>query len=303
MSAPPLRGAIGAGALLALAVPSQALAHGDDVPISGLGSAWSFPPAVLTGAAVALVLFAQAFLRLRRRCRRDHAGWDRAALFGLGVTVLTLALVSPLDAAGEDYLLSAHMLQHVAVGDLAPALLVTAVRGPLVVFLLPQRILRALARPRWLRAALSFLLRPAVSLGAWALAIACWHVPAVYDYTLTHGTVHDLEHVSFVLAGLLVWSQLVDPAHRGELSVAGRIVLAVTVFAAGQVLAYVLIFSFGSLYPAYAAQDERLFGLSPHTDQQLAGVVMMGEQLLTLGACVAFLLRSRTGRLSRQALA
>ena len=116
--------------------------------VSELGSAWSFPPAVLAAAAVAPALFAQAFLRLRGRGRADHTGWDRAALFGLGVAVLTLALVSPLDAAGEDYLLSAHMLQHVAVGDLAPALLVTAVRGPLVFFLLPQRLLRALARPR-----------------------------------------------------------------------------------------------------------------------------------------------------------
>ena len=37
------------------------------------------------------------------------------------------------------------------------------------------------------------------------------------------------------------------------------------------------------LYPAYAAQDERLWGLAPLQDQQYAGAVMMVEQSLTLG--------------------
>ena len=49
-----------------------------------------------------------------------------------------------------------------------------------------------------------------------------------------------------------------------------------------------MIFSFHSLYPSYAAQDERLWGLSAVRDQQLAGIVMMVEQLVTLGLCVAF---------------
>jgi cytochrome c oxidase assembly factor CtaG len=52
----------------------------------------------------------------------------------------------------------------------------------------------------------------------------------------------------------------------------------------------VLIFSFDPLYPAYAAQDERLLGLSPLADQRLAGIVMMVEQIVTLGTCAALLL-------------
>ena len=48
-------------------------------------------------------------------------------------------------------------------------------------------------------------------------------------------------------------------------------------------LADVLIFSFVPLYPAYAAQDERLLGFSPLRDQRSAGVVMMLEQLLRSG--------------------
>ncbi len=274
-------------------------AHGDRVPVSELGAAWEAEPIVLVTAAVALALFAQAFIRLRRRGRRDHAGWSRAVLFVAGVSVGTLALLSPLDAIGEEYLISAHMLQHVLIGDVAPALILVALRGPLLFFFLPPAILGPLARVEWLRAALAFLLRPLVSFAVWALVFAVWHVPAAYDFVLTRQWAHDLEHASFVIAGLLVWTQLVDPARRGIPTLSGRIAFAVALFACGTILADVLVFSFEPLYGAYAAQDERLLGLSPLMDQRLAGVVMMIEQLVTLGLCTALLLRERERRTVR----
>ena len=52
-----------------------------------------------------------------------------------------------------------------------------------------------------------------------------------------------------------------------------------------------LLFSSKPLYGRYAHPADPLFGISPLTDQRLAGVVMMTEQLLTLGICVALLLR------------
>jgi len=266
-----------------------------------IASAWEAPIAVLAGAAFALALFGQAFVRLRRRGRKDHAGWDRAALFTIAVAIGTLALVSPLDYVGEEYLLSAHMLQHVIIGDLAVALAIVALRGPLVFFLIPAAVLGALARLDWLRAGLAFLLRPKVAFTLWAIVIAAWHVPAAYDYTLTHQVVHDLEHLSFVVVGVLVWVQLVDPARRRDLSLVGRLALAIALFAAGQVLADVLIFAQRPLYGSYAEQPDRLLGLSPLEDQRLAGLVMMGEQLLTLGTCVALLLLAQHRKLFQQA--
>src|SRR2546422_447125 len=161
------------------------------------------PPPVLAAAALAALLFAQGALRLRRRGRADLASWDRAALFAVGLAVSLAALVTPIDSLGEDELLSLHMLQHVLIGDLGVALMVVAVRGPLLVFLLPAP--------------------------------------------------------------------------------------ALATFACGQALTDVLVFAFHGLYPAY----EGAYGISAHTDQQLAGVVMMVEQLLTLGTLVFVLLRPR----------
>ena len=90
----------------------------------------------------------------------------------------------------------------------------------------------------------------------------------------------------------LVWTLLIDPAGHGRLSVNGRIGLAVVLFWAGQLLAYVFVFGFEPYYDVYVDQPERLLGLSPLTDQKLAGVVMMVEQLLTLGVALLLLVRS-----------
>ena len=244
-------------------------------------------PAVV--AALVAALFAQAFVRLRRRGRADHAGWDRAALFAAALALALVALYGPLDRLAEHDLLSAHMLQHVLIGDAAPALGLVALRGPLLFFFLPAPALGPLARTGWIRATLRFLGRPRAAFALWSLNLGVWHVPALYDAALRHPALHDLEHACWLNAGIVVWTLLVDPAGHCRLSVGGRVALAAALFAAGQVLTDVLVFSFAPLYPAYAGA----YGLSAVTDQQLAGVVMMAEQLLTLGTLAVVLLQPR----------
>jgi putative membrane protein len=249
---------------------------------------WSLDPLAFASGAVALLLYAQGFARLRRR-RVEHARPWRAALYGAGVTVAVLALVSPIDTIGEEQLLSAHMLQHLMLGDVAPLLLVLGVSGPMAVFLLPARPMRALARVRPLRRLLSFLLRPRSSFAVWALAIGAWHVPAAYDAAIAHPAVHALEHISFVLAGLLVWTQIVDPTRHARLTPGGRAVFAGAVLVAGMALSEVLLVM-GPLYPHYAHVVDRPFGFTAGEDQNRAGLLMMAEQIATLGTAAALLL-------------
>jgi len=251
---------------------------------------WALDPVALAAALVAALCFAAGVRRLRARGRADLAGAGRIALFALALAAGTLALVSPLDPAA-DRLLSAHMLQHVLLGDLAPALLVVALRGPLLFFAVPRRVLAAVARVRPLRRALGFLLRPSVSFGFWAASLAFWHVPAVYGAALESPGLHVAEHASFFLGGLLVWSQLVDPSGRRALGDTNRLFYALGVFACSQVLVNTLILSYRPLYPAYAGQDHPLLGLTPLADQQAAALVMMAEQILTFGTFATFALR------------
>jgi putative membrane protein len=250
---------------------------------------WTAPPAVFAAIGLACLLFGQGWLRLRRRGRPDLASWSRVALFGAGIFVVLMGLISPIDTIGENHLLWVHMLQHVLIGDAAIVLVVLAVRGPLLVFMLPPRILGPIARDRDVRAVLSFLLRPRVAFGLWALNLAVWHIPRLYIDALLHPYVHDLEHACWMLAGLLVWTLLIDPGSHKRLTTGGRVALAAAMFAAGQALTDLLVFSFHPLYPLYRGA----YGFSARTDQQLAGVVMMVEQLVVLGTFAFLVLRPR----------
>ena len=107
-----------------------------DVPASAIDGAWHLHVLPVVFVIAALAVFVPAFARIRR-LRPEAAPWTRAGLFAAGLAVMALPLMSPLNAAGERYLISAHMLEHVLLADAGPALLVLAVRGPVARSLLP----------------------------------------------------------------------------------------------------------------------------------------------------------------------
>jgi cytochrome c oxidase assembly factor CtaG len=230
---------------------------------------------VLALCAIGTALFLQAFVRLRGRGRADLADWPRVALWAAGIALVWLSLIGLDDRADAN--LTWHMAQHVIVGDLAAALLVLATRGPFALFMLPPSVLKPLARTP-----LRKLVRPKVAYALWATNLAVWHVPYLYDAALEHERLHYFEHACWAVCGLLAWSILLDDRRRAG----RRVALAAAMFASGQVLTDVLVFSFHPIYPDYPSVRQ----------QQLAGVVMMAEQVLTLGTLAFVLLRPRLAR-------
>ena len=132
-------------------------------------------------------------------------------MFVAAVALGTLPLLSPLDAVGDDYLLSAHMLQHVLIGDAARRSRCVALRGPLVLFFLP------LVRARPARASTPVrrdvrLPDPAAgSLALWASRSGLAH-PAAYDYMLDDQNDAQPEHLSFLVVGRWSASSSTRPA-------------------------------------------------------------------------------------------
>lgn len=215
----------------------------------------------------------RGFARARSRPRR-RPGWDRAALFAAGLATGFAALVHLHEPAQR--LASAHMLQHVLIGDLAPLLVLLALRGPLFHAVLPRTFRRALAR-RPLRT----LLRPGPSFLAWVALLWVWHIPVVYDAALRSEPLHALEHVSFALGGLLLWNLLLDPAGRRQPALWTSLAYALAAMVAAQLLVMTLVVSYRPLY-AYGDAG----------DQSLAGLVMALEQFATLGAFALVRLRA-----------
>lgn len=243
---------------------------------------------MLIGAAIAATLFTLGWLRLRRRGRSDLAGAGKAALFAAGLLVAVVALVSPLDPVGEEYLLSVHMAQHLLLGDIAPLLIVLAITGPLALFIVPKPVLRTVGRNQGARAVLRLLVRPSTAVVIWITVTAGWHIPFFFEAALENRWVHDLEHATFFLAGFLLWLSILGAIPRMRMSQARRAALAISMFAVGMVVSQTLFLA-DPLYSVYVEQPERLFGLTPKADQVLAAMMMSAEQLLTLGTAAGLL--------------
>jgi cytochrome c oxidase assembly factor CtaG len=143
---------------------------------------------------------------------------------------------------------------------------------------LRRRLARALVKSpsfAWLRHLARLVVTPVAAWLLFDVNLAVWHVPALYDLTLRNTGVHYAEHISFVLLGLLFWSQVLDsPPFHPRLSPFGRVIYTAAGSAASWLLAIVLAIATTPLYPAQSAGHTN--GLSPLGDQQLAAGVMLG---------------------------
>jgi cytochrome c oxidase assembly factor CtaG len=235
---------------------------------------WLADPAVLAPIALLVFLYVRRFRAARREAGGRGASALQALAFSAGILALLGATVSPIDRLGEDYLFSAHMFQHVLLGDIAPVLLLLGLSR---VLLRPAtRRLQAAER------ALGPFAHPLTGLVAWLAIMYLWHVPALYDAALAHPLVHVLEHTCFFCAGLALWWPLVQPVpmrHR----MTGMWPVAYIAGAKAGLAALGLYLTWSSTV-AYDHYEHvpRIWGLSAITDQNVGGATMMVEQSLTL---------------------
>lgn len=217
------------------------------------------------------------------RGRRDDR--IRSVAFYAGIATIVVALDTPIDAYA-DRLFTVHMLQHVLLLTVAPPLLVLGHPWPRLWRPLPVAVRRTAARLFVVGAPLA---SPPVALVLLAANLGLWHVPRFYDLTLRDNLVHELEHLSFVVTGILFWAAVLGtPPLRTRLDGARRCLYLVLALVPGWVLAIVLAFARKPLY-SYAAQSHRPLGLSAISDQQLAPGVMWvpGSLVYAIAACWA----------------
>ncbi len=239
------------------------------------------PLALLSLVGCLHVLGEHRAVRLLGRPRSRRERW-RAASFYAGLLVILAALASPIDTLAEK-LFWVHMTQHVLLLTVAAPLIVLGAPWSSIWRPLPlgfrRTVAKAISRSSWcrpLRALGHLLARPIPAWIAFNVNLVAWHVPAAYDLAVRNRAVHDLEHVSFLLFGVLLWAQVIDsPPLRARLSAIHRVYYVVASAIVGWIIALVLIFSSSPLYPAYAHLAHRPGGISALTDQQLAGGVML----------------------------
>ncbi|MBW8780552.1 MAG: cytochrome c oxidase assembly protein [Verrucomicrobia bacterium] len=179
-----------------------------------------------------------------------------------------LAVGSPLDQAGERFLLSAHMVQH--------ALLIYPAA---VLFLmgLPAWLVRPVTARPSLKHLLGFLSRPLICGLIYILTYSLWHVPALYDWALQDRWVHIAEHIMFFGAALFYWLPLLSPSTEFPpiRPPSQMLYLVAVVIGMTPVFAYIA-FSDDILYPTYEYAPRLFKDFSPENDQLLGAVIMKG---------------------------
>jgi putative membrane protein len=241
---------------------------------------WSLEPLQLAPIALVGLFYARRARTLAGRGAPVPA-WRRAS-FAVGLLLAFAALASPLHALGEERLFSAHMIQHLLLGDLAALALVAGLTGPLI---RPLLAVKTIVRLR-------VLAHPFVALPLWAANLVLWHVPSLYEAALRWEAVHALEHVLFFACGALMWAPVVEvlpaPAWFGTGAKAGY-VIAVRMLET--VLGNVIFWAGSPFYDTYA-DAERTWGLSASADQGIAGGIMMIEgSVVTIGVLAWLFLR------------
>lgn len=204
----------------------------------------------------------------------DVSPWFRDArsrpwCFALGLLTAFIALQSPIDRGGDQYLFSIHMLQHLLLMMVAPPLLLLGIAGTRP---LPRARHAGIRRLWWM------LTRPWVALILFNIVMLVWHIPALYDTTLTTEPVHVVEHLSFIGVGVVFWWAIVDPIrdqHTVTVSPLTKIAALVLSGIPPTVLGLIFALSPVAFYDFYV-HAPRLWGISPVFDQQIGGVLMLG---------------------------
>jgi cytochrome c oxidase assembly factor CtaG len=263
-----------------------------------LTSAWTWNSAVFVFSGVALAGYLYAF------------GLNRRIAFliaGLGLFMLTL--VSPLNALANGYLFSAHMLQHIFLLLIVPALLLMSVprwvslgapaaggmtnadercsHGP-AARLHSWHTEHSNAPPRRRynvqEPGSKLLVNPLVGWIAGVGAMWLWHARPLCNAAVSSSFISALQTCSLLLLGAIFWRQILAPREEERLSPPGAVLYLFSACVACSILGILITFAPVSVCPIYTqrAADElgiaRLvqlnWGFTSDKDQQVGGLLM-----------------------------
>jgi putative membrane protein len=191
----------------------------------------------------------------------------KAAAFFAGLVLNYLAVGSPLDQFGEDYLFFVHMVQHLIIVYITPPMLLWGTPWWLADAVLARRGVTKVAR---------WLLHPAVGCTAFVVTFGMWHLPELYEAALRNRAIHIIEHLMIFGTALQMWwlylspSRIILPANYPV-----RIVAAFLLMAAHMPILGLLAFADEpALYRTYDLAPRIIPNLTAMDDQRIGAAIM-----------------------------
>jgi putative membrane protein len=239
-------------------------------------ASWSIDPVVLLGiAAVGFGYLWAIGPGLKHFPRATAVGFGKPFLFFSGLVILFVTVSSPLHVLGDEYLLTAHMIQH---------LLLMLVVAPLILAGIPSWLgERLLFHPR-LAQVVRWMTRPVPAFIIFNGIFAAWHIPWLYQSALGNDMIHRTEHATMLFAAFVGWMPLISPFPQAPSQPypVSMVFTFLNVFPS-QIIGALLSLGDGVAYPVYALAP-RVWGWQPMFDQQVAGLIMwVGEGFYFFG--------------------
>jgi putative membrane protein len=229
--------------------------------------AWTFDPATIVFLIALLAAYLAAIGPLRTRYQPDEpVARQYIVSFVSGWALLALTLISPLDALGRGYLFAAHTLQLFII--------ITAV-APLLMLGLPDTLGHLLLPTRKLREAGRDPLFTVVAVVLFNMLILVWHAGPYYEAALHSAPLHDLQMLTFLVAGVLTWWPLLTPSDQyGRLAHPMQILYLAAESLPLDVFGIFTLFAAGPFYQTYASAPRVIGWLSVIADQQVGGGIL-----------------------------
>jgi putative membrane protein len=216
------------------------------------------------------------------------AGQAPVSRFNIGCFVgamlmLWVASDWPIHDVGEEYLYSAHMLQHMMLSYFLP---------PLVLMATPEWLLRVLVGDGKLYRAVAFLCKPVAAALIFNAVVIVTHIPGMVTASVDNGPLHYSLHFAVVISGLLMWMPVVGPFPELQIGPLAKAIYLFMQSLVPTIPAAWLTFAEGAVYETYD-QPVRVWGLSVQHDQQLAGAIMKTGGGIFLWTIIIFLFFKR----------
>lgn len=244
--------------------------------IQPLLQSWSPPIWLNVSLCLLTLIYARGWIRVRVASPALIRP-SRFVAFVAGISAVWLAIGSPLEAF-DDVSLTVHMVQHLLLMAVAPPLILAGAPALPLLQGVPHAVNRYVTGPvlrsRFVKSFVHAATHPVICWLAATLALIVWHLPSVFELALRWDWLHELEHASFLVAGLLFWWPVVQPWPSVPRWPQWSIPLYL--FAATfpcDVLSGFLVFCDRVVYSSYLSVPT-LFGFSPLQDQECAASLM-----------------------------
>jgi cytochrome c oxidase assembly factor CtaG len=280
---------MGISIALAFVGARPALAHGSAAPeptIVTIFTAWSGEPLPWIGIVTATISYLVAVRMVNRAHPKSPVPAWRAAAWLAGLGVIGVALLSAVNVYA-DSLFSVHMLQHLLLAMVAPPLLALGAPTTLALRVVTPALRRSMLLPILHSRAVKAISWPPLGWALFAAVMWATHFSPLFNAALEDNAVHSLEHLLYLVAGLLFWWPVIgaDPA-RWHLVPVSRMIYLATQMPLNTAVGLAIYFAPTVLYAHYATLI-RTWGPDALTDQQVAGIVMWGAgDVILLGALV-----------------